>query len=41
MTPEDLRTKIANLKSENASDLTKVEDLMSQRDSYSAMSLYF
>ena len=39
MTPEDLRTKIANLKSENASDLTKVEDLMSQRDSYSAMSL--
>lgn len=39
MTPEDLRTKIANLKSENASDLTKVEDLISQRDSYSAMSL--
>ncbi|WIH86316.1 phage major capsid protein [Brachyspira pilosicoli] len=39
MTPEDLRTKISNLKSENASDLTKVEDLMSQRDSYSAMSL--
>lgn len=39
MTPEDLRTKIANLKSENASDLTKVEELMSQRDSYSAMSL--
>ena len=39
MTPEDLRTKIANLKSENASDLTKVEDLISQRDLYSAMSL--
>ncbi|SUW04308.1 phage major capsid protein [Brachyspira pilosicoli] len=39
MTPEDLRTKIANLKSENASDLTRVEDLISQRDLYSAMSL--
>ena len=39
MTPEELRAKIEGLKSENASDLRKVEEIIAKRDSYSAMTL--